>query len=150
MTSGVSVSPESINRFQDIKSGKKTRYTIFHLSDDETEVVPGETVLKPEKLDLSIEAVKTEWKEFCAKLSPTGCCYAVYDLNYQKPGGARRDKILLVSWCPSNSPIRTKMIYTSTFGTFKGALNGIQIEVQACDLDDLSFEDIQLRVDKSS
>ncbi|GAB1598227.1 cofilin-like [Argonauta hians] len=149
MSSGITVSQEAIDKFQDIKNGKKTRFCMFHLNENQTTIIPGKSISKPEKLDLGIEAVKTEWAEFCDSLSDNECFYIIYDLNYQKDVGARRDKILFVCWCPEKAPIRCKMMFSSTRSAIKKAFNGIQVEIQACDLDDLSFDEVQQRVDKA-
>ncbi|CAI9715497.1 ADF-H domain profile [ [Octopus vulgaris] len=149
MSSGIIVSQQVIDLFHDIKSKKKIRYCILDLNDTETALVPGECVLKPEPVDVSLCAVKKEWESFCSKLTLNDCLYIIYDMNYQRPGGARRDKLLLISWCPESSSTRKKMIYTSTLNTLKSALAGIQVEVQSNDLGDLDFEEVLQKVDKS-
>lgn len=149
MSSGISVSQDVISKFQEIKSGKKIRYCILDLNQSETELVPGECVSKPDPLDLSLGAAKKEWESFCSKLSPKGCYYIIYDMNYQRPGGARRDKLLLINWCPSDAPIRMRMIYTTTLNALKASLTGIQVEIQSNDMDDLDFEEVLQKVDKS-
>lgn len=98
MSSGIQVNKEVLKKFNDIKCGKKIRYYTLELSTNEKEIIPSECVSKPDNADISFNGAKKEWENFCSDLPPNLCYYIIYDLNYERPDGERRDKILLISW----------------------------------------------------
>jgi hypothetical protein len=85
----VSVSPECVSTFNELKLGKSVKYIIYKLSDDNKEVVVEET---------SHEA---DWEVFREKLinaktkdkkgnEVKGPRYAVYDFAWELPSGEGR------------------------------------------------------------
>ena len=84
----VTVSQESIESFNDLKLGKKLKYIIYKLSDDYTEIV------------VEDKSAEDEWDVFRSKLlsaksvhkgkESNGPRYAVYDFEYDAPGGEGR------------------------------------------------------------
>ena len=40
-------------------------------------------------------------------------------------------------WTPDSAKIKAKMLYAASKDKFKRELNGVQYELQACDLDDV-------------
>jgi cofilin len=43
----------------------------------------------------------TDYAEFIKELPPDQCRYAVYDLDFEKADGGRRNKIVFILWCVS-------------------------------------------------
>ena len=81
----VSVSDECINAFNELKLGKKVKYIIYKLSDDNSEIVIEEKsdeadweVFRSKLLNAKSKAKGKEW---------AGPRYAVYDFEYDAPGG---------------------------------------------------------------
>ena len=85
-SSGVAVNPECLDTFQELKLGKKIKYIIYGLSEDNKEIV----VLKRSESQL--------YDEFVADLPEKDCRWAVYDFEYEKEEGGRRNKICFYSW----------------------------------------------------
>ena len=103
-SSGVTVSPECVSAFNDLKLGKSTKWIIYKLSDNQKEVVVEES------------GKEQEWETFREKLinaksadGKTGARYAVYDLSYEAEGGAgQRNKIVFIAWSPDTAGIKVK------------------------------------------
>lgn len=81
----MTVSPECISTFNDLKLGKSIKYIIYKLSDDYKEIVVEET------------STDAEWENFQNKIMNAkasykgkegkGPRYAVYDFQYELEGG---------------------------------------------------------------
>jgi cofilin len=84
-----------------------------------------------------LNRVKTEWA--------TTPRYIVYDLEIDTDEG-KRQKIVFITWNPSNAKVKQKMIYAGTQSELKKKLNGIQIEIQATDLSEIEESAIIARV----
>ncbi len=81
----VAVAPECVKEFEELKLGKKTKYIIYKLSDDYKEIV-----VEDKSTDGNWEAFQN--KLLNAKASHKGKegkgpRYAVYDFEYELPGG---------------------------------------------------------------
>jgi len=75
--------------------------------------------------------------------------YAVFDVEYDAPGGAgKRNKITFVSWCPDDAPQYPRMMYSSSKEALKRSLNGLAADIQANDADDIEFDNVVNRVSK--
>lgn len=85
-SSGVKVAPECLEAFQALKLGKKVKYIIFKLSPNNTEIVVSKT------------SESDDYDEFLEHLPPGECCYAVYDVSYQKGEEGQRNKICFFTW----------------------------------------------------
>lgn len=86
-SSGVKVSQECLEQFQSLKLGKKTKYIIYTLSPDNTEIVVSKT------------SESQNYDDFLAELPPAECRYAIYDFEYQKGDEGKRNKICFFTWC---------------------------------------------------
>lgn len=80
------MSPECLDAFQSLKLGKKLKYIIFKLSPDNTEIIVSKT------------SESSDYDEFLEHLPPGECCYAVYDVQYQKGEEGMRNKICFYTW----------------------------------------------------
>ncbi|KAI9800441.1 MAG: cofilin [Piccolia ochrophora] len=141
--SGVSVTPECVSSFNELKLGKGViKYIIYKLSDDKKEVVVEET------------SQEADWDVFREKLinakatdkrgnEGPGPRYAVYDFHYElESGEGKRSKITFIAWSPDNAGIQAKMVYASSKDALKRSLNGIAVELQANDEDDIEYGEI--------
>jgi len=102
--SGVSVSPECVSAFNEMKLGKNVKYIIYKLSDDYKEIVVEEKSDNP------------DWEAFREKLlnatathrgkESKGPRYAVYDFEYElQSGEGMRNKLTFVSWSPDDAGV---------------------------------------------
>jgi hypothetical protein len=72
--------------FQELKLKKKSKYIIFNLNKDKTEIVPVKS------------SSSKEYEEFLADLPENECRWAVYDLEFQKEEGGLRNKLVFYHW----------------------------------------------------
>ncbi|KAI1427555.1 cofilin [Xylaria sp. FL1777] len=144
--SGASVSQECISAFNDLKLAKKYKYIIFKLSDDNREIVVEDA------------SDNKDWEVFREKLiqatSKTksgaigkGPRYAVYDFEYSLASGeGSRNKITFIAWSPDDAGVL--MVYASSKEGLKRSLNGVAVELQANDPDDIEHDTVLKIVSK--
>lgn len=138
MTSGVSVADEIQKVYSDIKTNMKYRYIIFYIKD--------EKIIEIEKCGGRDETYD-EFLQCLGELGPEKCRYVLYDFEYVHSfqGTAepsKKNKLILMSWCPDTAKIKTKMLYSSSFGSLKQALDGIGKYIQATDMSEASYESV--------
>jgi cofilin len=80
------VNSECIEAFQDLKLKKKYNYIIFTLNHDSTEIVVDKTVKQQ------------DYDEFVKDLPEAECRWAIFDFEFEKEDGSRRNKITFISW----------------------------------------------------
>lgn len=85
-SSGVAVSDECINTFQQLMK-RKFKYVVYGLNQQFTEVVVLKTSEDP------------DYEAFLKEFPNDQCRWAVYDLEYAVDDGGKRNKILYVYWC---------------------------------------------------
>jgi len=128
MASGVSVNQECLEKYQELKLGKKHKYVLFNLNKDNTEIVV-------EKSSSSVD-----YDEFLNDLPETECRWAVYDFQFEKEDGGKRNKLVFVSWSPDTAKIKQKMIFASSRDAIRRSLVGIAVEIQGTDLSEVAHE----------
>ncbi|KAI0338864.1 hypothetical protein BDW22DRAFT_1337022, partial [Trametopsis cervina] len=126
--SGIGVSQQCLDVFQELKIGKKHKYIIYGLSSDLTEIVVVKT------------SSETDYETFIGDLPEGECRYAVYDFEFEAEGGGKRNKIIFASWVPDDAKIKAKMLYASSRDALRRSLVGIAAEVQATDYSEISVE----------
>ena len=98
MASGVSVDPEVLSIFNDVKLNKNIFFVLYKLSDDQKVIIFEKKQEKPADVDYSEDNIKQHWMDFVRSLPEKTCRYAVYDFGYVLPDGSRRDKLLFICW----------------------------------------------------
>ncbi|MEU3262408.1 actin-binding ADF family protein [Streptomyces bacillaris] len=132
MSSGTAVEDSVVQAFQELKT-KRTVNTIFYrLSDDLSTIVPD---------------TKGTWThdELLDKLPKDEPRFVVYDLAFTKVGEGVRNRVTLISWCPEGTKIKQRMVHSSSYGTLKNTLDGIQVYIQATDLSDVEYDELVSR-----
>ncbi|KAK3632304.1 hypothetical protein LTR56_016437 [Elasticomyces elasticus] len=148
--SGVSVSPDCITAFNELKLGKgqTPKWIIYKISDDWKEIVVEETSTEADypKFREKLLAAKSKNKKGEEGM---GGRYAVYDFEYEAPNGeGKRNKIVFLSWVPDDAPQYPRMMYSTSKDALKRALNGVAVDIQANDADDIEHESVLQRVSK--
>jgi len=85
----VSVSPECISAFNDLKLGKSTKWIIYKISDDWKEIVVEETSTSADYSAFREKLLNAKSKDRRGK-EGMGGRYAVYDLEYENEGEGKR------------------------------------------------------------
>ncbi|KAL8827346.1 MAG: hypothetical protein Q9191_003238 [Dirinaria sp. TL-2023a] len=165
--SGVSVAPECISKYNELKLGKEIKYIIYKLSDDYKEIVV-EDYSSDKDWDIfrnKLLSAKASYKGKEGK----GPRYAVYDFQWDLASGeGTRNKIVFISWSPDEGTLvmvrsirlaqnptltntsQPRMTYASSKEALKNALPGLGAEVQANGEDAIEYETILKDVSKGA
>lgn len=102
-SSSVSVTPECITAFNDLKLGKSTKWVIYKLSDDYKEIVVEETSTDPDYNVFFNKMTSAKSKDRKGN-EGIGGRYAVYDVEFDAPNGeGKRSKITFISYVPDDA-----------------------------------------------
>jgi len=147
-SSGVSVAPECISAFNDLKLGKSMKWIIYKISDDWKEIVVEETSKEDDWSTFREKLLNAKSKDRRGK-EGIGGRYAVFDVQYELENSeGTRNKITFISWSPDDAPQYPRMMYSSSKEAIKRALNGLAADIQANDADDIEYDNIISRVSK--
>ncbi|EJD43800.1 actin depolymerizing factor [Auricularia subglabra TFB-10046 SS5] len=138
MSSGVAVNPECLERFQELKLGKKLKYIIFSLNKTNTEIVVEKT------------SEGGSYDDFIGQLPEAECRWAVYDFEYEKEGAGKRNKLCFFSWSPDDSKIKQKMVFASSKDALRRSLVGIAVEIQGTDYSEVAYESVFEKASKGA
>lgn len=81
------MNPQCLEAYQELKLGKKSKYIVFTLSKDNTEIVVEKT-----------GSLSATYDDFLGDLPEADCRWAVYDFDFEKEDGGKRSKITFFSW----------------------------------------------------
>jgi len=136
MASGIGVNQKCLDDYQELKLGHKHKYIIYNLNKDNTEIVVEKT------------SKDTDYDTFLGDLPEAECRWAVYDFEYEKDGG-KRNKLVFFSWAPDIAKIKSKMVFASSKDGLRRALVGIAAEIQATDFDEVNYQTVLDKIDRT-
>jgi len=140
MSSGVAVSADCMTEYTNLKMNKMYRFVVFKLNDAHTEIVVDQK-----------GARTTTYQDFVDHLSAAAksgeCRFAVYDVDF-KFNDQPKNKLIFVAWSPEGAKIKQKMVYSSSKSVLKKKLQ-IDLELQATDLEELSFASVVERCSRT-
>ncbi|KAK9477445.1 hypothetical protein V1514DRAFT_333678 [Lipomyces japonicus] len=129
--SGVAVSNDVQNAFQQLKLGKQSKFIVFKINDSKTEIIVEE------------KSSNDSYEEFLTKLPEDDCRYAIYDFEYELGNNeGKRSKIIFFTWSPDTASVRSKMLYASSKDAIRRTLNGIAAEIQGTDFSEVAYESV--------
>jgi cofilin len=136
--SGVSINPECITAFNELRLGRgKTKFIIFKIADNRREIVVDEA-----SQESDYEVFRTKLEEAKDAKGNPAPRYAVYDVEFELEGGeGKRNKIVFISWVPSETPTFWSMLYATTRQTLKNALSP-QTSIHADDKSELEWKNV--------
>ena len=148
--SGVGVSDDCLSTYQNLKLRKRPKYITFKLDDSGKEIV----------VDKSSES--SDYDDFIADLPEDQCRWAVYDFEFEKEGGGKRNKLCFFSWsvafvqchcslvliqrdfidirAPDTAKIKEKMLYASSKEVLRKSFVGIAVEIQSTEYSEVTYE----------
>lgn len=129
--SGISLDGDAVNMFYLIRSKSKYRWVIWKINDGSTEVV----------IDKLGDPSST-YTDFLRELPEEDCRYAVYDYAFIGPDGQKHSKIVFINWAPDVAKVKSKMMYASTKDFFKSNLEGLSLEFQGSDFEEISEDEV--------
>ncbi|KAJ6847491.1 actin-depolymerizing factor-like [Iris pallida] len=128
-SSGMGVSDDCKHIFLELQRKKTHRYVIFKIDEKRKEVIVDKTGGTAESFD-----------DFMAALPENDCRYAIYDFDFVTQENCQKSKIFFITWSPSISRIRPKMLYATSKDRFRRELDGVHYEIQATDPTELDIE----------
>ncbi|THH31229.1 hypothetical protein EUX98_g2947 [Antrodiella citrinella] len=134
-SSGVGLSNECTQIYNDLKLGKKHKYIIYNLNKDVTEIVVEKT------------SASTSYDDFIADLPEKECRWAVYDFEFEREDGGKRNKLVFIAWSPDDAKVKQKMLFASSKDALRRTLIGIATEIQGTDFSEVAYESV---LDKAS
>ncbi len=113
-------------RFDEIKKKKSFRYVVFFIKDEKSIAV---------ETTGARGATYDEYLRDLVACGPDDCRYGLYDFEYEHQcqgttETTKKEKLLLMSWCPDTAKIKKKMLYSSSFDALKKCLVGVQKYIQ--------------------
>jgi len=126
--------------FQDYKLRQNFGFLVFKLSNDLKQVVVDHKGEPDSTLDDLIHS-------FPANEPRYAIIHVKYDLGQTE---GKRSKLLFIMWCPSSATVKQKMMYAATTAGFRRALPGVQVFMQAANVDDLEFSEIMSKCERST
>ncbi|XWS61789.1 hypothetical protein CRYUN_Cryun07bG0155700 [Craigia yunnanensis] len=132
--SGMAVDDECKMRFLDLKAKRSYRFIVFKIEEKIQQVVV-------EKLGEPSDS----YDDLSASLPPNECRYAVYDFDFTTDENCQKSKIFFIAWSPDTARVRSKMLYPSSKNRFRRELDGVQVELQATDPCEMSFDIVKGR-----
>ena len=133
--SGIKVTQQAVDVFQDMKHKKKYRYLVFDI-----DYKAGVVVLK------ETGAYDAPYDDFMETLPDADCRYGIYDYDYTNDDGCKLSVFVFVMWSPDISPIKRKMLYASTKEYFRDCLDGTSVEIQATDISEIDADAMYQKV----
>ncbi|MBA0713713.1 hypothetical protein Goshw_013747 [Gossypium schwendimanii] len=133
-SSGIAVGDECKMKFLELKAKRNYRFIVFKIEETSYQVVVEKLGQPNEKYD-----------DLVACLPPNECRYAVFDLDFTTNENCQKSKIVFIAWAPDSSRIRSKMVYASSKDRFRKELDGVQVELQATDLSEMSYDIVKER-----
>uniref|UniRef100_A0A7S1F0U3 ADF-H domain-containing protein n=1 Tax=Noctiluca scintillans TaxID=2966 RepID=A0A7S1F0U3_NOCSC len=132
--SGVTVHEDCMTKYNEIKMGKALRFALFKIENKKQIVFDSDG-----PKDLSFE-------DF-AKSLPTGePRYALCDIDYTSEDGRPQTKLTFVFWSPDDCGVKERMLYASSKDAIKKKFTGIMKELQANDMGDLKWDDVESKM----
>ncbi|XP_021844303.1 actin-depolymerizing factor 7 isoform X1 [Spinacia oleracea] len=130
--SGMAVDDECKLKFHELKAKRSYRFITFRIDGQQVVV---DKYGSPEE----------SYEDFTNSLPADECRYAVFDFDFTTDENCQKSKIFFIAWSPDTSRVRMKMVYASSKDRFKRELDGIQVELQATDPSEMSFDIIKSR-----
>ncbi|KAL8232568.1 hypothetical protein R6Q57_002346 [Mikania cordata] len=130
--SGMAVNDECKLKFLELKSKRNYRFITYKIIDQQVIVD-------------KIGGHNETYDDFTNSLPADECRYAVFDFDFTTDENCQKSKIFFIAWSPESSKVRMKMVYASSKDRFKRELDGIQVELQATDPSEMSFDIIKSR-----
>uniref|UniRef100_A0A5B7BG21 Putative actin-depolymerizing factor 10 n=1 Tax=Davidia involucrata TaxID=16924 RepID=A0A5B7BG21_DAVIN len=132
--SGMAVNDECKLKFLELKAKRNHRFIVFKIEEKIQQVMVEKAGAKEET-----------YEDFTNSLPANECRYAVFDFDFITDENIQKSKIFFIAWSPDTSRVRSKMLYASSKDRFKRELDGIQVELQATDPSEMSFDIIKGR-----
>jgi cofilin len=134
MQSGITPNETILQEYKEFKINRAYKCLILALDKDNKEI---EITFKGDK--------NFEYKELADQLPKDDSRFVLVFFEYEtdeKPP-RKTDKIIMIYWCPTTTPIRRKFASASTKEAIKTACTGIQKDIQASDYSEIDYDEVR-------
>lgn len=125
--SGIIVSDDAVNMYYYLKAKSTYRWAMWKINDTGKEVIL-----------CNVGERESPYEQLLEALPETDCRFAVYDHQFTNSDNCVFNKLVFISWAPDTARIKAKMMYASTKDYFKTYLDGLSIELQASEIEDIT------------
>lgn len=142
-SSGIDVSDELLELYNDIKLKSTYKYIVFSLKEIGRQ---GNKITYGWSIDEKASPGgnnEERFNEVLGKLPEDSACFVCFDFEDEKDDGRAIKKLLLIKWCPDTVHFRVKPVIGSTYQTLKEKLTGLGADIQAVDKSDLEYNAIK-------
>jgi len=105
-------------------------------------------VLKLENDNMIIENDGLEVEQMVSQLPEAEPRYVIYDIKMMNRANIEDFRTVFILWMPMTSPVRMRMMYSSTKQQITNNIRGIAATLQAEEKDELAMERIISKVNK--
>lgn len=151
MSSGIALDDTCTKRYTDFKMNKMNQYITFRIADDYKKIIVDEetgSYSGPyQEFEDYLKTIEKE-AETPVKGPSAGCRYAAVFYHYRTSEGNPRTKIMFVTYTSDNAKTKDKLVYTASKQPLRNALEGIDVDIQANDLQDAAEEEIKEKIQR--
>jgi len=133
------INDDCIKSFNTLKLRKTLNYIVFKISEGWDSIV----------IESSGDSTHTH-QQLLDSLPENEPRYLVMNYDFDKGLDGKRSKTVCIFWCPIAASVKSRMIYASARANIKNALEGIQVSIQAANVDNISEDEILLACTKAS
>lgn len=151
--SGIKVNPDCITEFNDFKVrclaiflfySSLTFLSLFQMGKSNAKYLVFAITADLKEINIERKGADGEsWDAMTHSLPADSPRYVVCHYHWDMGVDGKRSKLVFMHWSPPNSPLKMKMIYAATKPSFKQTLTGLQVDVQADSIAELSSERVQ-------
>eukprot|EP00420_Gonyaulax_spinifera_P037142 CAMPEP_0197870274 /NCGR_PEP_ID=MMETSP1439-20131203/1022_1 /TAXON_ID=66791 /ORGANISM="Gonyaulax spinifera, Strain CCMP409" /LENGTH=136 /DNA_ID=CAMNT_0043489165 /DNA_START=89 /DNA_END=499 /DNA_ORIENTATION=+ len=135
MSSGVSVSDECVEKYNQIKMKKDLKFIIFKI-ENKKEIIVEKTGEKT-----------ASWDDLVTSLPENEPRYGLVDVEYESADGRPQAKLAFLHWSPDDkTDVKSRMLYASSKEAIKKKLAGVMKELQANEPSDLNEDDCKKKM----
>ncbi|WP_330248694.1 MULTISPECIES: hypothetical protein [unclassified Streptomyces] len=99
----------------------------------------------PQQVGLDVPRTSPVTRVCRGPLSAAETRFVVYDLVFATADGARKDKLVLISWCSEGAEAAQRIAHSTTRNKLRNLLDGSQVQVQTTNLSDLEYDELVSR-----
>ncbi|KAI5117446.1 hypothetical protein M0805_005825 [Coniferiporia weirii] len=142
--SGVQAGEDCVKVFNSLKLSRTHKYIVYSVTPNNEEIVVSHAASSDHS-----KSNEDAFGEFVSHLPADEPRYGVFDFEFEKnDGSGKRNRIVFVNWAPDSSRIKQKMVYSSSKDALRRGLVGVQVDVQATDFDEVSYENVLEKCDR--
>jgi cofilin len=137
-SAGIAVPTECVEAFNELKLGKKIKYVIYKISDDQKSFEVDAKSDDPDWASFAEHMTTATSKDRRGKPVENAPRIGIYDLEYELPNGeGTRNKIVSITHNRDDGPVFLKFIYGNAWSSMANSLPGVAVHLSFPVADDI-------------